>query len=132
MNVLKLLMIFFMLGFLTACPGLESPILEFPNYQIKLETSTLTIYGEQQIDVKVNVLRSNGFADPINVVLASLPGITAEPITIPGEASSGVLVVKASVDVVQSDLPVPLNVQELNIYPIHIDFQKKVRVRFSH
>ena len=99
-----------MLGFLTACPGLESPILEFPNYQIKLETSTLTIYGEQQIDVKVNVLRSNGFADPINVVLASLPGITAEPITIPGEASSGVLVVKASVDVVQSDLPVPLNV----------------------
>jgi hypothetical protein len=61
----------------------------------------------EKIDVKVAVKRVNDFAGPVTLTLPLPPnvtGLSAEPITIPADATDGVLTIQAAEDATEGDL----------------------------
>lgn len=62
----------------------------------------------QKLEIKAKVKRVNGFEGPVTLVLPDLPGVkglSASPVTIPADQDEGTLIVQASGDATEGQIP---------------------------
>jgi uncharacterized delta-60 repeat protein len=92
---------------LVACGGTPTGT---PGFTVLLAPNTATIIQGKSVSTTVNVVRTDGFNDAINVTVSAQTGLSAQALTIAAGSSSGTLTLNSTALLTQTSSPLSLTV----------------------